>query len=84
MNYSWIAILVNVPATLFATGYYEFLMRDSLSKIGKGHAVHEHGEEGLRRHISRAVSFLPLHLFVLFSRKGGDNILGRFVLISCV
>ena len=39
-HYSWIAILVNVPATIFATGYYEFLMRDSLSKIGKGHAVH--------------------------------------------
>lgn len=52
MNYSWIAILVNVPATLFATGYYEFLMRDSLSQIGKGHAVHEGGEEGLLRHIS--------------------------------
>ena len=52
-NYSWIAILVNVPATIFATGYYEFLMRDSLSKIGKGHAVHEDGEEGLQRHISK-------------------------------
>ena len=56
MSYSWIAILVNVPATLFATGYYEFLMRDSLSKIGKGHAVHEDGEEGLQRHITRTVS----------------------------
>ena len=56
MNYSWIAILVNVPATLFATGYYELLMRDSLSKIGKGHAVHEDGEEGLQRHITRTVS----------------------------
>ena len=55
LNYSWIAILVNVPATLFATGYYEFLMRDSLSKIGKGHAVHEHGEEGLHRHITNTV-----------------------------
>ena len=56
LNYSWIAILVNVPATLFATGYYEFLMRDSLSKIGKGHAVHEDGEEGLQRHITNTVS----------------------------
>ena len=55
LNYSWIAILVNIPATLFATGYYEFLMRDSLSKIGKGHAVHEDGEEGLHRHITRTV-----------------------------
>ena len=59
MNYSWIAILVNVPATLFATGYYELLMRDSLSKIGKGHAVHEDGEEGLHRHITRTVSGFP-------------------------
>ncbi|KAI4187535.1 MAG: hypothetical protein L6R41_002753 [Letrouitia leprolyta] len=52
LHYSWIAILVNIPATVFATGYYEFLMRDSLSTIGKGHAVHEDGEEGLRRHIT--------------------------------
>ena len=52
-NYSWVSILVNIPATLFATGYYEFLLRDSLMKIGKGHAVHEDGEEGLHRHITR-------------------------------
>jgi len=51
-NYSWIAILVNVPATIFATGYYEMLMRDSLQKIGKGHALHEHGEQGLHRHLT--------------------------------
>jgi len=62
LNYSWIAILVNVPATLFATGYYEFLMRDSLSKIGKGHAVHEDGEEGLHRHITNTVSFMLFSL----------------------
>ena len=52
-GYSWISILVNIPATLFATGYYELLMRDSLQKIGKGHAAHEEGEEGLRKHLSR-------------------------------
>lgn len=52
-NYSWIAILVNVPATLFATGYYELLMRDSLHKIAKGHAVHEDGDDGLRLHLTR-------------------------------
>lgn len=51
-NYSWISILVNVPATIFATGYYEMLMRDSLQKISKGHAVHEAGEEGLQRHLT--------------------------------
>lgn len=52
-NYSWIAILVNVPATIFATGYYEFLMRDSLQKIAKGHAEHEDGDSGLARHLTR-------------------------------
>jgi hypothetical protein len=52
-NYSWISILVNIPATLFATAYYELLMRDSLIKIGKGHAVHEEGEDGLRKHLSK-------------------------------
>jgi glycerol uptake facilitator-like aquaporin len=52
-TYSWISILVNVPATIFATGYYEFLMRDSLQKIHKGHARHEDGEEGLVRHLSK-------------------------------
>ncbi|KAK0255080.1 hypothetical protein B0A54_05904 [Friedmanniomyces endolithicus] len=52
-NYSWIAILVNIPATLFATGYYELLMRDSLQKIGRGHAVHEGGEEGLTLHLTK-------------------------------
>lgn len=52
-NYSWIAILVNVPATLFATAYYELLLRDSLQKLGKGAAVHEHGEEALTRHLTR-------------------------------
>lgn len=51
-NYAWISILVNVPATFFATAYYEFLMRDSLQKLGKGAAVHEEGEEGLWRHVT--------------------------------
>jgi glycerol uptake facilitator-like aquaporin len=51
-SYSWISILVNVPATIFATGYYEFLMRDSLQKIHGGHAEHEDGDEGLTKHLS--------------------------------
>ena len=51
-HYSWISILVNVPATIFATAYYEFLMRDSLQKISKGHAEHEEGDEGLTRHLT--------------------------------
>ncbi|KAL9619962.1 MAG: hypothetical protein Q9160_005431 [Pyrenula sp. 1 TL-2023] len=52
-SYSWISILVNVPATIFATAYYEFLMRDSLQKVAQGHASHEEGDEGLTRHLSR-------------------------------
>jgi glycerol uptake facilitator-like aquaporin len=52
MKYSWIALLVNIPATIFGTAYYEFLMRDSLQKIHQGHAEHEDGEEGLVRHIT--------------------------------
>ncbi|KAI5194891.1 aquaporin-like protein [Aureobasidium subglaciale] len=53
-NYSWISILVNIPATLFATAYYEMLMRDSLQKIGKGAAFHEDGEEGLNLHLTKS------------------------------
>lgn len=53
MNYSPISILVSIPATLAATGYYEFLMRDSLLTIHKGHASYETGNEGLMRHLSR-------------------------------
>jgi len=52
-GYSWISILVNIPATIFATGYYELLLRDSLQKIAQGHGVHEDGEEGLVRHLTR-------------------------------
>lgn len=68
MNYSWIGILVNIPATLFGTRYYEFLMRDSLSQIGKGHAMHDEGEEGLLRHISNTVRYFCL----LFGLDGED------------
>jgi glycerol uptake facilitator-like aquaporin len=52
-NYSPIAILVNIPAFFFATFYYELVLRDSLQKIKKGHAVHEEGEEGLKRHLTK-------------------------------
>ncbi|KAF1981735.1 aquaporin-like protein, partial [Aulographum hederae CBS 113979] len=58
-GYAWISILVNIPATIFATGYYEFLMRDSIVNISKGHAEHEEGDEGLVRHLSYAGT-LPL------------------------
>ncbi|KAK6856713.1 hypothetical protein PG995_006900 [Apiospora arundinis] len=54
MNYSPVAILANIPATFCATAVYELLMRDSMSIIGKGHAVHEDGDEGLLRHFSKS------------------------------
>jgi len=37
--YSPIAILVNVPATIFATAVYELILRDSFAIIAKGHNV---------------------------------------------
>lgn len=37
--YSPIAILTNVPATIFSTIVYEIIMRDSFAIIAKGHAV---------------------------------------------
>jgi glycerol uptake facilitator-like aquaporin len=52
-GYSWISILINIPATIFATTFYEIVIRDSLQKISKGHAEHEDGEEGLKRHLTR-------------------------------
>lgn len=52
-GYSWISILVNIPATVFATAFYELLVRDSLQRIAKGAAQHEDGEEGLARHLTR-------------------------------
>lgn len=55
-GWCWIGILVNVPATIFATSYYEFLMRESLQKIHGGHAEHEHGTQGLVRHLTKVGS----------------------------
>jgi len=52
-SYSWIAILINVPATFFGTFIYEIFLRDSLQKLGKGAAYHEEGEEGLHRHLTQ-------------------------------
>ena len=71
-SYSWIAVLVNVPATILATAYYELLMRDSLQKIGGGHAYHEHGEDGLRRHITN-VSQLPSFVTVIIRLDGSES-----------
>lgn len=38
-RYAPIAILVNIPATIFATAVYEIIQRDSFAIIAKGHNV---------------------------------------------
>ncbi|KAM0458856.1 hypothetical protein ACHAPV_005846 [Trichoderma viride] len=55
-NYSPIAILVSIPATLVSSAFYEFVFRDSVSVIQSGHAVHEDGDEALVRHITRTTT----------------------------
>jgi len=52
-RYAPIAIFVNIPATIFATCVYEVIQRDSFAIIAKGHNVHEEGEEGLTRHLTK-------------------------------
>lgn len=52
-RYSVISILVNVPATIFATTVYELILRDSFKIIAQGHNVHEDGEDGLARHLTK-------------------------------
>ena len=39
-SYSWIGILVNVPATVFAVSYYEFFFKDTMQHIESGHLSH--------------------------------------------
>ncbi|KAL7947500.1 aquaporin-like protein [Trichoderma barbatum] len=56
MNYSPIGIFVSIPATLVSSAFYEFVMRDSLSVIETGHAVHADGDEALVRHITRTTT----------------------------
>lgn len=46
-GYSWISILVNVPATIFATAYYEAVIRDSIVAIGRGESNFEGGQDGV-------------------------------------
>lgn len=58
-SYAWISILVNIPATLFATGFYELVVRDSLTKIAKGHAAHAEGDDGLVRHLTKTNKYEP-------------------------
>jgi len=58
-SYYWISLFVNIPATLFATVYYELVLRDSLDRIAMGHGAHEDGEEGLTRHFTRTGMIEP-------------------------
>ena len=52
-DYAAISLLVNIPATIFATLVYEVVLRDSFASIAKGHNKHEEGEQGLRRHLTK-------------------------------
>ncbi|KAH8816336.1 aquaporin-like protein [Xylogone sp. PMI_703] len=52
-KYAAIAILVNIPATFFATVVYEIIQRDSFAIIAKGHNVHEDGDDGLMGHLTK-------------------------------
>jgi len=52
-SYFWISLFVNIPATLFATAFYEFVLRDSVDRIAMGHAKHEEGDHGMVRHFTR-------------------------------
>ncbi|KAF2403206.1 aquaporin-like protein [Trichodelitschia bisporula] len=61
MDYSWISILISIPATLFATSFYELVIRDSLKVISSGHARHEEGEEGLSRHLTKTGGYQGPH-----------------------
>lgn len=56
MGYTPITVLVSIPATLFATAYYEFLLRDSLLSIHKGHTSHKEGSDGLVRHLTKTMT----------------------------
>ncbi|KAA8565729.1 hypothetical protein MFRU_006g02880 [Monilinia fructicola] len=51
--YSAIPILTSIPAMLFGTALYEMIQRDSFGVIAKGHSVHERGQEGVIKHLSK-------------------------------
>lgn len=69
MSYWWIALFVNIPATILATCFYELVFRDSLDKIALGHAQHEDGEDGLVRHLSKTGLMDPDRGDMLLRRK---------------
>ncbi|KAL3421449.1 MIP family channel protein [Phlyctema vagabunda] len=52
-SYAPIAVLVNIPATIFATCVYEAVQRDSFAIIAKGHNRHEGGNDGLVLHLTK-------------------------------
>ena len=53
-HYAWISVLVNIPASLFATGVYELFLRDSLAMIGSGAGDFEHGADALAQYLVEA------------------------------
>lgn len=61
MDYCWIALLVNVPATVAGTAYYEFVMKDSLRSVQDGCGRCEAGWELNTIRVSKK------------GRRGGDQ-----------
>ncbi|CAI4213852.1 unnamed protein product [Parascedosporium putredinis] len=53
VSYAPIAILVNIPATLLATAFYEFVLRDSMAIISQGHTTCKDGSAALYRHLHK-------------------------------
>lgn len=52
-KYSWIGILGTVPASIFATTFYEMVLKDSALHLANGYVAHSDGPEGLNRHLSK-------------------------------
>lgn len=52
-SYSWISLLVTIPASVCATWFYEFVFKDNVIQIAQGHAAHVEGDEGFARHFSK-------------------------------
>lgn len=66
---AWIPILVNILGFFIATTTYELFLRDSLDRIGMGHADHEDGEIGLKKHLTSSG--------LMESEPGAANILRK-------
>jgi hypothetical protein len=56
-DYAAIAILVNIPATVFATAVYEAILRDSFAIIAKGHNVRSNFLDSFQPQMQRHILY---------------------------